>query len=100
MNIIDSSFWIEYFANSIHSKHIEGLLKNPQEILVPAITLTEVYKKVLYQASKLDALIAISPLLRLSVIYADEYISLKAAELGREFKLPLADSIIYTTTLK
>jgi predicted nucleic acid-binding protein len=58
MNIIDSSFWLEYFADTKAGDIVSDVIKDTNEL------------------------------------------SLSAAKIGKNHKLPMADSIIYATNLK
>lgn len=100
MNVVDSSAWLSYFAgdknSNVFAKPIEALDK----LLVPSITITEVFKSVLRQRNEESALEVIAHMEQGTVIDLDEELAVSAACLGIEFKLPLADSIIYATAKK
>jgi predicted nucleic acid-binding protein len=99
MIIIDSSFWIEYFANNNFIEIINPLLKEPKEIIIPTIIITEVYKKLILIRDYDTAKIYISQFLSFNIIQNDFIIAMKSSELSITYKLPLADSIIYATAL-
>ena len=97
MIIVDSSGWIEYVAGTkngeIFGKHIEDIDK----LIVPVITIYEVFKKILTQSNEENAL-KIAAHMRLGkVIDIDLSISLEAAKFGKQHKLPMADALIYAT---
>lgn len=100
MNVVDSSAWLAYFADdnnaTIFSKPIEAL----ETLLVPSITVTEVFKHVLRLRGESAALEIIAHMTQGKVIVLDAQIAIDAGSYGVQHKLPLADSIIYATTMK
>ena len=58
------------------------------------------FKHVLVRRSEDDALQAVGAMLQGSVINLDGELSLEAARVSAEFKLPMADSIILATAYK
>jgi predicted nucleic acid-binding protein len=99
MNIIDSSLWLEYFADTEAGNIISEIIENTNELLVPTITLYEVFKKLLFERSEDDALFAIAHMRQGKIIELDDELSLFAAKIGKDYKLPMADSIIYATSV-
>lgn len=100
MNVVDSSGWLSYFANDKNSGSFAGALERLEELLVPSITLTEVLKIILRQRGEDAALEAIAHMEQGKVVPLDSGIAVDAAYCGVEYKLPLADSIIYATARK
>jgi len=100
MNIIDSSFWLEYFAGTKAGDIVSDIIENINELIVPTITLYEVFKKLLLERNEDDALLAIGHMKQGKVIDLTEELSLSAAAIGIKYKLPMADSIIYATNVK
>jgi len=74
-------------------------IENPGELIVPTITLYEVYKKLLAEKDEEYALNVVSYMQSGTVIELNAGLSLSAAQLNRKYKLPMADSIIYATSL-
>ena len=72
-------------------------IENMNEVLVPTISLFEVFKRILMEKNKDDALEAIALMKEGRVVDLDDSLALFAAELSYELKLPLADSIILAT---
>ena len=95
--VVDSSGWIEYFVGGPNAEHFEVAIENTQELIVPSIILTEVYRWMLREASESDALAVITAMKQGKIIPLDGRLSILAAELSYRYKLPLADGIIYTT---
>jgi predicted nucleic acid-binding protein len=100
MNVVDSSAWLSYFAGEKNS----GLFAKPivaiYKFLVPSITLTQVFKSILRQRNEESAFQAIAHMKQGNAIPLDGELVVNAACFGVEFKLPLADSIIYATAQK
>ena len=44
MNVMDSSGWIEYFADGPNANFFEGAILNTRELIVPSICIFEVFK--------------------------------------------------------
>ncbi len=99
MNIIDSSLWLEYFADTEAGNVISEIIENTDELIIPTITIYEVFKKLLFERNEDDALFAIAHMRQGKIIELTDELSLFAAKLGKDYKLPLADSIIYATNV-
>lgn len=97
MNIIDSSGWLEYFADGPNAPFFSRPLQNTAELIVPSITIYEVFKTVLRQRNESDALQAVALMLQGSVIDLSAPISILAAKISLGEKMPMADSIILAT---
>lgn len=100
MNIVDSSGWLEYFANSAQAKYFAKVIENTDHLLVPTIILYEVLKNLLRQKGKDEVLGHIAHMRFATVVDLDLEIALWAAKLSIEEKLPMADSIILATARK
>jgi predicted nucleic acid-binding protein len=97
MNIVDSSCWLEYFADGKNASTFEPIITSVEDLLVPTITLYEVFKKVLQQRDETQALKAIAIMQQGTVVELTNGIAINAAKASVEHKLPMADSIILTT---
>ena len=100
MNIIDSTFWLEYFADTESGNIVSEIIENTNELIVPTITVYEVFKKLLFERSEDDALLAIAHMKQGKIVNLTDELSLSAAKISKNHKLPMADSIIYATNLK
>ena len=98
MNIVDSSGWLEYFANGPNAGFFAGVIESPSELIVPTISLYEVFKRVLQQRSEGDALQAVGFMQQGTVVDLDATLALSAAKISDTLKIPMADSIILATT--
>jgi len=100
MNVVDSSAWLSYFAGDKNAHAFAAAIENLDELLVPSITLTEVFKHVLCQRDEESALAAIAHMQQGKVIPLNAELAIDAGNYGVIHKLPLADSIIYATSQK
>jgi predicted nucleic acid-binding protein len=99
MNIVDSSLWLEYFADSEAGNNISEIIEKTKELIIPTIVIYEVFKKLLLERSEDDAIFTIAHMRQGKIVDLTDELSLFAAKIGKDFKLPLADSIIYATNL-
>lgn len=97
MNVVDSSGWLEYFADGPNADHFGTLLGNVSELLVPSITLYEVFKVVYRQRGEDAALQSVAMMQQGKVVDLSSSTALLAAKLSLDFKIPMADSIILAT---
>jgi toxin FitB len=97
VNVVDSSAWLAYFADEPNAQHFASAIEAPDSLIVPSITLLEVFKKVAQQRGEGVALQYVAVMQQGSVVALDAALALLAASLGARHKLPLADSIIYAT---
>lgn len=98
MNVVDSSGWLEYFADAANADFFAGAITDTDKLFVPTISLLEVFKRILQQRDENAALQAVAHMRQGQVVPLDAEIALSAAKLGVENKLPLADSVILATS--
>jgi len=97
VNLVDSSAWLEYFAEGPQAGQFAAVIEDVEHLLVPTIVLLEVTRRVMQQRDE-DAALQIAAMLHQGqIVPLDSGIALSAANLGVTHKLPLADSIIYAT---
>lgn len=96
-NVVDSSAWLEYFAEGSNARHFAPSIESVDDLVVPSITLLEVFKRILQQRTEGEALHAVALMEQGLVVALDATLALSAAKLGVEAKLPLADSVILAT---
>ncbi len=100
MNIVDSSAWLSYFAGDANAEVFSTPIENIDKLIVPSITITEVFKTILRQRGENMALEAIAHIQQGKVVSLDSSLAIDAAKYGIDCRLPLADSIIYATGQK
>ena len=94
-NVVDSSGWLEYFEGSDRAALFARAIENTARLIVPVISIYEVFKRVRIKRSQDDAEQAAELMQRALVVDVDLTLVLSAAANG----LPLADSLIYATAL-
>jgi predicted nucleic acid-binding protein len=97
MNIVDSSEWLEYFSGGPNSGQFFTPLQDPSSLIVPTITIYEVFKVVLREAGENEALQSIAAMQKGTVVDLTASIAMKVAKLSLQYNLPMADSIIFAT---
>ena len=99
MNVVDSSAWIEFFVDGPNAGFFAKAVGDVEALLVPSVVVLEVYRYVLRQRGRKEALEAAAAIRQGRIIDLDEGLAIEAAELGASLRLPLADSIIYASAL-
>jgi len=97
VNLVDSSAWLEYFADGPNAAFFAAAIENQRELIVPTIVLFEVYKRVRQQRDDRAALAAVAILYLGRIVDLTARLALSAAQISHSEKLPLADSIILAT---
>ena len=97
MNVVDSSAWLEYFANGSNASFFAAPIEAIDELVVPSLTIYEVFKRVLQQRDESHALRAIAVMQQGAVIDLDVRLALSAARLSLDTRLPMADSVVLAT---
>lgn len=97
MNVVDSSAWLEYLAAGPNASFFAEAIENTAELIVPTVSLYEVFKRVVQQRSEGEALqvVAVMQLERLAEL--DSRVALSAARISIDQKLPMADSVMLAT---
>ena len=97
MNLVDSSGWLEYFADDVNASFFAAAIEDPEHLIVPTISLYEVFKRVLQQRGEGPALQAVALMEQGQIIDLNASIALLGAKLSHELKLPMADALILAT---
>jgi len=97
VNLVDSSAWLEFFADGPNAEILTEPLEETDSLLVPTVCLYEVFKTVIRQRGEAPALQTVAVMRQGRVVDLTERIALMAAELSLLEKLPMADSIILAT---
>ncbi len=100
LNVVDSSGWIEYFTNGSNADFFAPVLEKTDSLIVPTLSIYEVFKKLLQTVGEKDALRLVANLHHGKVVELDAPIALLAAKIGVDYSLPLADSVMYATSIK
>ena len=97
MNVVDSSGWLEYFADGTNADFFANAIENIEDLIVPVISIYEVFKRVYQQRGEGDALQSVAMMEQGKVVELDTTLALSAAKISLELKIPMADSIILAT---
>lgn len=100
MNLVDSSAWLEYFANTANAKNFAKAIENEKELLVPTIVIYEVFKKLLLEKGEDTALRLVAHMHLGQIVEINSEIALSAGKLSSTFKIAMADSIILAISQK
>jgi len=97
MNIVDSSGWLAYFADEPNAKHFLAPLNDTDSLVVPTVTIYEVFKVVLRESNENEALQAAAAMRKGRVVDLTASMAISASRISLEHKIPMADSIILAT---
>ena len=97
MNIVDSSGWLAYFADEPNANHFLIPLNDSASLVVPTVTIYEVFKVVLRESKENEALQAVVAMQKGTVVDLTTTLAIAASKLSLKYKLPMADSIILAT---
>jgi predicted nucleic acid-binding protein len=100
MNVVDSSGWLEYFADGPNAAAFAKPIEATRSLLVPTLSLFEVFKRVTQQRSEDDALRAIAVMEQGKVVDLDRATALEAARLSIEHGIAMADSVMLATAYR
>ncbi len=98
MKVVDSSGWMEYFAEGPNVDFFAAAIEEGAgELVVPTLSLYEVFKRVLQQRGEGQALQAVAVMMEGQVVELTAEIALGAARLSVKRGLPMADSVMLAT---
>jgi predicted nucleic acid-binding protein len=97
MNVVDSSAWLEYFADGPNAAAFARPIESPSTLLVPTLSLFEVFKRVCQQRDEESALRVVAIMEQGRVVDLDRVTALEAARLSSAHAIPMADSVMLAT---
>jgi len=97
MNIVDSCGWLEYFADGANAGFFAPAVGDVSALLVPTISICEVFKRVLRQRGEGEAMQAAAYMAQGRPVELDMTLAMEAARVSAEEGLPMADSIMLAT---
>jgi toxin FitB len=100
MNVVDSSGWLEYFSDGPNAGFFSGSVQDIENLVVPTISVLEVFKRVADQRGEEAALRVIAVMNQGRLVDLDVSMAIQAARMSQQHKLPLADSVILATARK
>lgn len=97
MNLVDSSGWLAYLSDGKNADSYSIPLNDIKNVIVPTICIYEVFKVVLREKGENQALQSVALMKQGNVVDLSFEISIQSAKFSLDNKIPMADSIIYTT---
>lgn len=83
MNVVDSSGWLEYFANGPNVDFFAPAIESTGELLVPSLSLFEVFKRILQQRNEAEALRVIALMRQARVVELSDTLAIWGRALVR-----------------
>ncbi len=100
MNVVDSSAWLEFLSDGTNANLFIEPLSDADNLIVPAITIYEVFRSVYRQKGENYAMQTFALMQKGQLIELDASLSIAAAKISLKYEIPMADSIIYATAVK
>ena len=97
MNVVDSSGWLEYLADGPNADFFAKAILGTADLLVPTLSLYEVFKRVLQQRGEDDALQAVALMQQGMIVELSVSLALSAARISFNDKISMADSVMLAT---
>jgi predicted nucleic acid-binding protein len=97
MNLVDSSGWLEYFADGENAALFAPAIEDTKNLIVPTICIYEVFKRLMGQHGENTALVHIGDMHQGKIVDLTASIALQAAKISTDLKIAMADSIILAT---
>ena len=97
LHLVDSSGWLEYFSEGPNAGRFAEPLSDPARLVVPTISLYEVFRVVLRARGEDDALRAVVLMQQGREVPLSSVLALEAALLAHEMRLAMADAVILAT---
>jgi toxin FitB len=97
VNVVDSSGWLEYLADGPNADFFAKSILATADLVVPTLSLYEVFKRVLQQRGDNDALQAVALMQQGTLVELSASLALSAARISLNDKIPMADSIMLAT---
>jgi len=97
MNVVDSCGWLEYLADGPNADLFAAAIEDTEALVVPSLSIYEVFKRVLQQRSEGDAVQTVVLMQQGRVADLDVATALEAARLSLDRRLPMADTVMLAT---
>jgi toxin FitB len=97
VNVVDSSAWLEYLGDGPCAPDFARVIENPVDLVVPSLTVFEVFKRIYQLTGEATALEAVALMLQGRVVDLSAATALDAARISLCEGLPMADSVILAT---
>jgi predicted nucleic acid-binding protein len=97
LNLVDSSGWLEYFADGKNAGFFAPAIENTKLLMVASINCYEVFKRIAQQRDENAAMQAVAVMQQGTVVDLSADLAVVAAKIALDLKLALADSVILAT---
>jgi toxin FitB len=97
MNVVDSSAWLEYFADGPNAAEFARPIEATRSLIVPTLSLFEVFKRIAQQRGDDEGLKAVAMMEQGKVVDLDRATALAAARISIDHGIAMADSIMFAT---
>jgi predicted nucleic acid-binding protein len=97
VNVVDSSGWLEFLADGPNAGFFAPVIERTADLVVPTLSIFEVFKRVLQQRDESAALQAVALMHQGRLANLTAPLAMDAARLSRSSRLPMADSIMLAT---
>lgn len=97
MNVVDSSGWLEYLADGPNASVFAKPIESTSTLLVPTLSLFEVFERIRQQRDEDEALRAIAVMEQGHVVDLDRATALEAARLSLMHAIAMADAVMLAT---
>jgi predicted nucleic acid-binding protein len=94
MNLVDSSAWLAFFADTKNASKFQGAIEDTRRLLVPTIVIYEVSKVLLREQGEELAIVAQAHMQQGKILDLTTEIAVNSASISLKCRLPMADSII------
>jgi len=94
MNVVDSSGWIEYVTEGRNADFFTPPIRDVDKLIVPTICYYEVFECLLAENDEDAALLSAGLMSHGREAELDRNIAIDAAQISRELKLGMAESIL------
>jgi len=100
MNVVDSSAWLEYFADGPNAGVFAPAIEATRSLLVPSLSIYEVFKVICLQRSEDEGLRAVAAMEQGMLVDLDGPTALEAARLSIHHRMAMADCIMLATSMR
>lgn len=97
MNVVDSSGWLEYFADGPDAAFFAPTIQEVDRLVVPTLTLQEVFRVVFGARSEGDALQTVAAMQQGTIVPLDIPLALEAGRLSRMHSLSRESAVVLAT---
>jgi predicted nucleic acid-binding protein len=97
MNVVDSSGWLEFFADAPNADFFARPIQDAKNLIVPTLSIFEVFKRISEQRGEHDALQAVAVMQQGTVVDLTLALALDSARTSLDRRLPMADSVMLAT---